>query len=153
MRILSLWQPWATLFALRIKEYETRGWDTKYRGEVAIHAAKKMDRVTREAFCKFAHLLGPAGFVMDLNLPRGCIIGVGNLVNVVPITGGATGGLLMDGTVTSEQEFSMGLYAPGRFALKFEGMRRLKVPIPFKGQQGFPTLTDSNVFDLLKENA
>lgn len=41
IRGLTLTQPWATLVALGEKHYETRSWDTGYRGLVAIHAAKK----------------------------------------------------------------------------------------------------------------
>jgi activating signal cointegrator 1 len=41
MKALSLWQPWASLVALGIKTIETRSWETKYRGPLAIHAAKK----------------------------------------------------------------------------------------------------------------
>lgn len=37
---LSLWQPWASLIALKVKTIETRGWSTNYRGTLAIHAAK-----------------------------------------------------------------------------------------------------------------
>jgi Sigma-70, region 4 len=36
---LSLWEPWATLWAAGVKKYETRSWATAYRGEILIHAA------------------------------------------------------------------------------------------------------------------
>ena len=41
MKALSLWQPWASLVALRVKTIETRSWSTSYRGPLAIHAAKR----------------------------------------------------------------------------------------------------------------
>ncbi|TRU31740.1 MAG: ASCH domain-containing protein [Microcystis aeruginosa Ma_QC_B_20070730_S2] len=41
MKAISLWQPWASLVANGLKLYETRGWPTKYRGVLAIHAAKR----------------------------------------------------------------------------------------------------------------
>lgn len=37
---LSLTQPWASLVVLGEKQWETRSWPTKYRGELYIHAAK-----------------------------------------------------------------------------------------------------------------
>lgn len=40
MQALSLWQPWATLIAIGAKTIETRSWGTRYRGRIAIHAAK-----------------------------------------------------------------------------------------------------------------
>jgi hypothetical protein len=44
MKALTLIQPWATLVALGEKQIETRSWDTKYRGPLAIHAGKKIDK-------------------------------------------------------------------------------------------------------------
>jgi hypothetical protein len=41
MKALTLWQPWATAIALGLKHYETRTWFVGYRGDLAIHAAKK----------------------------------------------------------------------------------------------------------------
>lgn len=41
MKALSLWQPLAQLVALDEKTVETRGWRTNYRGQLAIHAAKR----------------------------------------------------------------------------------------------------------------
>jgi hypothetical protein len=43
MRAISLWQPWASAIALRLKSNETRGWATTYRGPLAIHAALRFD--------------------------------------------------------------------------------------------------------------
>lgn len=44
MKALTLWQPWATAIALGAKRIETRSWGTSYRGPLAIHAAKKLDK-------------------------------------------------------------------------------------------------------------
>lgn len=41
MKAITLWQPWASLLACGAKGYETRSWATSYRGQIAIHAAKK----------------------------------------------------------------------------------------------------------------
>ena len=41
MKALTLWQPWASLIAVGAKTIETRSWSTKYRGPLAIHAAKR----------------------------------------------------------------------------------------------------------------
>ncbi|MCI0391874.1 MAG: hypothetical protein MOB07_24290 [Acidobacteria bacterium] len=43
LKALSLRQPWASLMAIGAKRNETRGWCTKHRGWVAIHAAGRMD--------------------------------------------------------------------------------------------------------------
>lgn len=44
MKALTLIQPWATLIMLGEKQIETRSWNTKYRGKLAIHAGKKIDK-------------------------------------------------------------------------------------------------------------
>lgn len=41
MKAITIWQPWASLLACGAKQYETRSWETKYRGPIAIHAAAK----------------------------------------------------------------------------------------------------------------
>lgn len=40
MKVLTIKQPFATLIAEELKEYEFRTWKTKYRGEILIHAGK-----------------------------------------------------------------------------------------------------------------
>ena len=39
MKVLTLWQPWATLIALGLKRYETCSWATFCRGLLLLHAA------------------------------------------------------------------------------------------------------------------
>lgn len=40
-KVLTLWQPWASLVTVGAKMVETRPWSTKYRGTLYIHAAAK----------------------------------------------------------------------------------------------------------------
>ncbi len=40
MKVLTIKQPFVTLIAEELKEYEFRTWKTKYRGEILIHAGK-----------------------------------------------------------------------------------------------------------------
>ena len=42
MKVLSIKEPWATLIASKQKYIETRSWKTSYRGELYIHASKKL---------------------------------------------------------------------------------------------------------------
>jgi hypothetical protein len=41
LTVITLWQPWATFIIKGIKTYETRSWETNYRGKILIHAAKR----------------------------------------------------------------------------------------------------------------
>ena len=63
MKVITIKQPFATLIAEGLKEYEFRTWKTKYRGEILIHAGKNIDK---EAMERYKHL--------DLEYPAGCII-------------------------------------------------------------------------------
>lgn len=38
MKAITIWQPYASLIAAGLKEYETRSWPTRYRGPIAIHS-------------------------------------------------------------------------------------------------------------------
>ena len=53
MKVITLKQPWATLVAEGIKQYEFRSWPTKYRGEILIHAGSG---VNKEYMARFKHL-------------------------------------------------------------------------------------------------
>ncbi len=74
MKVITIKQPFATLIAEGIKEYEFRTWKTKYRGEILIHAGKVIDKKAME---RFKHL--------NLEYPQGCIIAKVNLVDCVKI--------------------------------------------------------------------
>src|SRR5262245_33853273 len=91
MRALSLWQPWASAIALGAKRVETRDWSTRYRGPLAIHAAK---RVVRDelVYCatgtEWAAALWPLGFRrgdswkhLRAVLPFGAVVAVCRLVD------------------------------------------------------------------------
>lgn len=53
LKILTLKQPWATLVAEGLKQYEFRSWKTNYRGKLLIHAGAGIDK---EDMKKFEHL-------------------------------------------------------------------------------------------------
>ena len=74
MKVLTIKQPFATLIAEGVKEFEFRTWKTKFRGEFLIHAGKGVDK---KAMKKFAHY----GF----DYPSGCIIAKANLTDCVYI--------------------------------------------------------------------
>lgn len=63
MKVITIKQPFATLIAEGLKEYEFRTWKTKYRGDILIHAGKGIDKI---AMKRYEHL--------NLDYPKGCII-------------------------------------------------------------------------------
>ena len=74
MKVLTIKQPFATLIAEGLKEYEFRTWKTKYRGEILIHAGKGIDKKAME---KFKHL--------NLEYPSGCIIASCTITDCIEI--------------------------------------------------------------------
>lgn len=125
IKALSLWQPWATLIALRFKEIETRSWSTPYRGKLAIHAAKRKYN-PNEVTPNFRSLLRQLN-IDPAALPYGCIVAIVDLVDIH-----ATHVLV---PTLSDREFAFGDYGPGRFGWVLKNIRALDKPIPASGKQ------------------
>lgn len=134
MKILSLWQPWASFMALGYKANETRSWPTSYRGPLAIHAAKNTSAVKdADEILRDAGLMGEdRTTVGGTKWPLGEIIAVVDLVDCRR-TEDVVGEL-------SQCERAMGNYEPFRFAWVTTNLRRIKPGIPFRGMQGLKPL-------------
>jgi len=74
MKVITIKQPFATLIAEGIKEYEFRTWKTKYRGDILIHAGKGIDK---KAMKKCEHL--------NLEYPKGCIIAKATITDCIKV--------------------------------------------------------------------
>lgn len=75
MKAITIRQPFASLIAAGLKEYEFRTWKTGYRGAILIHAGKSVDK---EAMRKFEHL--------GLTYPTGCMIAKATLTDCIQLT-------------------------------------------------------------------
>ena len=75
MKAITIKQPFASLIAAGLKEYEFRAWKANYRGEILIHAGKGIDK---DAMKKFEPL--------NLDYPTGCIIAKAKLTDCLPVT-------------------------------------------------------------------
>lgn len=132
MKILSLWEPWASCMAMGWKTWETRGWATSYRGPLAIHAAKNMSAIKDLTPLELEDLAKEICDV-DLNLPKswplGSILCVVELVDCVPTEKASPGPL----------ERILGNYMPKRFAWQTTNLRKVK-PVLFRGMQGLKDL-------------
>lgn len=135
MKALSLWQPWATLIALGEKQVETRSWSTNYRGQIAIHAAKRMEPDQLE-FCAqptFQQALSKHG-ILTRDLPLGAIVAVVDLMVVYRVEDIAHH--------LPVQERAFGNYNPGRYAWQMHLVHRFLKPIPARGAQGLFEIDD-----------
>lgn len=140
MKALSLWQPWASLVVWGEKQMETRSWRSNHRGDLAIHAAQKIEMELKDMaeVTPFLELLAKHR-ISFADLPRGQLLGVVNLHDVIPTTEAKP----------SILERSLGNFTPGRFAWLLTWPRMLAKPVPFQGAQGLFEVPD----ELLKAPA
>lgn len=127
-RALSLWQPWATLVALGLKQYETRSWATDYRGPVIIHAAKFRGEIDWFYVPEFETALRAAGIDHPSRLPLGVGLCKADLVQICRTED------IRD--ELGERERAFGNYGDRRFAWQFDHIEIFPKPIPARGAQG-----------------
>lgn len=154
LRAITLWQPWASLWALQLKRFETRSWETRYRGQIAIHAAKKLFNtdcyLDRELY-PFADALGLPDIYSFDKLPYGCVVATAELVGCYPMIGRISvegkavyAQYRKDGHIeeVTGKELLFGDWTPGRFAWEIKNVKLLPEPVPMKGAQGLWTVRD-----------
>lgn len=125
MKAITLWEPWATAIARGLKRIETRGWATRYRGPLAIHAAAR--KVTLFDLPGLApHFAGAD--VTEADLAFGCVVATATLARVVRVED------IRD--TLSPRELVFGNYNDGRYAWVLEDITRLANPAPAQGRQG-----------------
>lgn len=101
------------------KHYETRSWPTRYRGPIAIHAAKKFENDHR-----FLRLLG----ISESEVPRGAVVVIANLTDCIQMDAKFI-------AAQSDTERMCGEWAIGRWAWKLENIQAID-PIAQRGYQG-----------------
>ena len=138
MKAISLWQPWASAMAVGLKRNETRHWPTSHRGPLAICSAlrkpKAADISQELASVLWQHRGRFAGYhanIQDLldSLPLGKVVCVVNLFECV-----ATSDIRFN---LAEEELFCGNYLAGRFAWCTTACKKLDIPVPVIGRQGF----------------
>jgi hypothetical protein len=162
VKALTLWQPWASLVAVGAKRVETRGWSTRHRGPLAIHAAASIPREARWSMAPAAGFGGSpirdalvaAGYQITQDrrrvihdLPTGVVVATARLVDVVP-----TAELLWTDigwpdsegwhqradrvTWAHDAQHPFGDFRTGRYAWLLDDLQPLDEPVPAKGRQG-----------------
>lgn len=142
MKALSLTQPWASLVGLGEKKYETRSWNTKYRGLIAIHASKGFP-----GSCKSLCYHDPFHSVLMKHLRANCggefyisdvikTIATGSVIAVAELKATRGTDLIQSGIQISHQEYAFGDYSAGRFAWELADVIPLSEPIKCKGMLG-----------------
>jgi hypothetical protein len=148
MKAITILQPWASLIACGAKKIETRGWATKYRGKIAIHAGKGKQNID---LCKqriFWSSLWPYEIAaqytlqerIDKFLPLGEVIAIADLVDCVKVIdfNYALNLPILEKDLTrkviTENELNFGDLSLGRYAWILDNVQAIS-PIAAKGQQ------------------
>ena len=134
MKAISLWQPWASLVVLGEKRFETRSWSADHRGDLAIHAAKRItspSEIPAQDLRAMRDTLSELGLTIE-ELPLGAVLGTVNLVAMHPAA-----------TLWEElsrepflNEASFGNFDEGRFAWELTMPEAFDKPVPTRGYQG-----------------
>jgi hypothetical protein len=152
-KVLTLYQPWASLLVHGIKKIETRPKPTTWtaeKGSYLIHAAKQWTKdqfelcLTEPFFSELCRL----GYYQRINgkqsftFPTSHIIGsieVVGCLKILPLWMGQLGvpGLSIAKNEIGYPEEYFGDYTSGRYAWLTQKPRVLKAPIPYIGGQGY----------------
>lgn len=129
MKAITISQPYASLIASGEKWIENRTWSTSYRGQIAIHAGKGTQYLTR------SELAG---------VPHGCVIAIAELTACVSLAEVqkfcadrpyfASGGCKKSGRTW--QAILLHEHAEGPICWVLRDVRKLEFPVPCKGAQG-----------------
>jgi activating signal cointegrator 1 len=126
MKALSLLQPYASLIALGLKEFETRSWYTPYRGPLAIHASKRWTREEIAITDYLGRYFDQVFSKLSYPMPLGAVLCICNLLDCyrTPMSG------------LSTLEYAAGNFASGRYAWKLELVKIFPAPISARGALG-----------------
>lgn len=123
MKIITIKQPFATLVAEGLKEFEFRSWKTNYRGEILIHAGKGIDS---QAMKRYQEL--------ELDYPSGCIIAKAIITDCIIVDEELKKVLKQKNEKIYHGVIKKDISWEG-YGFKLENVQKI-VPIPVKGKLG-----------------
>lgn len=121
MKVLTIKQPWATLIMQGYKRFEFRSWQTKYRGELLIHAGKSIDKEAMKRLEQY----------IPEEMPLGKILGKVNLSNCIKTTPKFFAEIQKE----NKDIYSKSIFKE-EFAWQVEVIENFKNPIEVKGMLG-----------------
>jgi hypothetical protein len=132
MKAITILQPWASLIACGAKKIETRLWETKYRGQIAIHAGKVEDIVAYNNLFPLLDPIKKSKFPAFPNRPpTGKVIAIAELIDCQEMT---MDRIIAWRDIYGKNEISFGDFEPGRYAWILANIQAIK-PVPAKGMQ------------------
>jgi hypothetical protein len=134
MKVISIWQPFASLIVEGCKIFETRGWPAPASvigTRIGIAATKNIVPGQR-SHCEdedFKRFYARTGLPDWKELPRGVLLGTVKIDSVELMTEE-----LMEDVSAEEQSY--GWWEPGNFAWRLTERHKFLEPIPIRGMQG-----------------
>jgi hypothetical protein len=134
MKVISIWQPWATLIVRGFKIFETRTWApprSVIGQRIGIAATKNLLPQQMAAYKDpdFQFMYQTLDLPPIEELPRGYLLGTAELNSYEVITDEFLEEITLE-------EKAYGWYKPGGFAWRMMKPELLDHPIPIKGAQG-----------------
>ncbi len=134
MKIISVWQPFASLIVTGCKIFETRSWPAPKSviGTTIGIASTKSMNVDQQLHCAdgfFQECFARTGLGDWMELPRGYLLGTA-LVDSIELM---TEEFMED---VSEEEKAYGNWELGNYAWRLRQPKLLTRPIPIRGKQG-----------------
>lgn len=135
MKTLSIQQPYAGLITLGLKQYETRTWNAKHRGKLAIHSSAKMTREGKELLqwltVELPDKFFPGSEAMNMCNQMGMVLGAVTLTDTYSTN--SRNNVLAQ---TTSIERLLGDYEPNRYFWKCENPVVFPSPVPAVGKLG-----------------
>ncbi|MFI3307958.1 MAG: ASCH domain-containing protein [Mycoplasmatota bacterium] len=119
MKVITLKQPWATLVAEGIKQYEFRSWKYNYRGKILIHAGAGVDK---EKMKKYKHL--------NLNYPKKKIIAEVDIIDCIKLDEEKSK------EINKQNPLIYGNKIRDGYAWKLENIKKVNIGEEISGKQG-----------------
>ena len=135
---LSFRQPWLDLQISGVKTIEIRGWNTRYRGPLLLHASRQVDK---EAFDDFV----AQGILNKQHTPTvGAILARGELKDVFRY--GSSSQFNNDAAKhlnpCIDEDALQEVFEGRLFGWVIAGIRALEKPVPLRGQLGLFRVSD-----------
>lgn len=119
MKVLTLKQPWASLVAEGIKQYEFRTWKTNYRGKVLIHAGAGVEKKELDRFKD-----------LDLDYPSKKIIAEVEIEDCLELDDN------LNKKIISENNIAYGSKNRTGYAWKLKNVKKINVDKEINGKLG-----------------
>lgn len=133
MKAITIKQPWATLIALGEKKLETRSWQTKHRGPLAIHAGKQIDIESCD-YLPIKQALQKHGIESYKDLPTSVVLAIVDLIDCHKVPNEISPAGIVFGKKLEGNEVYFGNYSEGRYAWELANLKVFPEPLPAKGK-------------------